>query len=291
MAVNQSQVDNILATASSDDPEVKLQNLEQEVELMKKSIKKLLIDLRERLNESDNPLTVLAQGGEIVAGLSGDDAARIGELENRTTEDAARIEELEKKVEELLARPEREFFDDVEEKPRRRPQAPVPHEREYESGIPDQRHLPQVPEVDTTTPLPAQLSGKQAADGKLCLHKVYQLFNWTKTAITKYGHDRLDIMLDSYQSIGYITKEAADEVKEIARIMPASLGEEHEVGADEFVSELYILNQILDPDDTSLDRDMIAVMMERDTKKGPSRRPKLPKDEPGEEWAHLIDKI
>jgi hypothetical protein len=98
-------------------------------------------------------------------------------------------------------------------------------------------------------------------------------------------------MLDSYQSIGYITKEAADEVKEIARIMPASLGEEHEVGADEFVSELYVLNQILDPEDTSLDRDMITVMMERDTRKGFTKRPKLPKEEPGEEWAHLIDKI
>jgi hypothetical protein len=98
-------------------------------------------------------------------------------------------------------------------------------------------------------------------------------------------------MLDSYRSIGYITKEAADEVKEIARIMPASLGEEHEVGADEFVSELYILNRIMDPDDTSLDRDMIAVMMERDSKKGFSKR-KLPnKEEIGEEWAHLIDKI
>jgi hypothetical protein len=45
--------------------------------------------------------------------------------------------------------------------------------------------------------------------------------------------------------------------------MPANLGEEHEVGPDEFVSELYALNRILSPNDTSLDRDMIEVMMEQ----------------------------
>ncbi len=288
MAVNQSQVDNILATASADDPEVKLQNLEQEVDLMKKSIKKLLIDIRERLNESDNPLTVLAQGGEIVAGLTPEDAAKIQEIEQRTQEDATRIQELEAKVEELLSRPAHEI---EKPSPNRQPRHPIEEEDEQIPEMPAEYALPRVPAVDPNTRFPANLPMKQEEDGKLCLHKVYQLFNWTKAAITKYGHDRLDIMLDSYQSIGYIRKEAADEVKEIARIMPASLGEEHEVGADEFVSELYVLNQILDPEDTSLDRDMITVMMERDTKKGYSKRPKLPKEEPGEEWAHLIDKI
>ncbi len=289
MAVNQSQVDNILATASADDPEVKLQNLEQEVDLMKKSIKKLLIDIRERLNEADNPLTVMAQGGEVIAGLTPADAARIQDIEQKTQEDAVRIQELEEKVEELLARPVGEVGKPASEKKQKR--FIEEDEDELIPEMPPEYALPRVPAIDPGTRFPANLPMQQEGDGKLCLHKVYQLFNWTKAAITKYGHDRLDIMLDSYQSIGYIKKEAADEVKEIARIMPASLGEEHEVGADEFVSELYVLNQILDPEDTSLDRDMITVMMERDTKKGFSKRPKLPKEEPGEEWAHLIDKI
>jgi hypothetical protein len=63
--------------------------------------------------------------------------------------------------------------------------------------------------------------------------------------------------------MGYITKESCDEIREISRLMPANLGEEHEVGPDEFVSDLYALNRILSPDDTSLDRDMIDVMMEQ----------------------------
>src|SRR5271169_5241371 len=62
MAVNQSQVDHIITAASEDDPEVKLQNLEREVDLIKTSIKRLLMDIRERMNELENPFTLTAAG-------------------------------------------------------------------------------------------------------------------------------------------------------------------------------------------------------------------------------------
>jgi hypothetical protein len=98
---------------------------------------------------------------------------------------------------------------------------------------------------------------------KLRLQKVYKLFKWTHQSVKKFGHDRLEIMLESYRAMGYITKESCDEIREISRLMPANLGEENEVGPDEFVAELYALNRILVPSDTSLDRDMIEVMMEK----------------------------
>ena len=63
MAVNQSQVDHIITAASEDDPEVKLQNLEREVDLIKTSIKRLLMDIRERMNELENPFTLTAGAG------------------------------------------------------------------------------------------------------------------------------------------------------------------------------------------------------------------------------------
>jgi hypothetical protein len=92
---------------------------------------------------------------------------------------------------------------------------------------------------------------------------VYKLFKWTHQSVKKFGHDRLEIMLESYRAMGYIAKESCDEIREISRLMPANLGEELEVGPDEFVAELYALNRILVPSDTSLDRDMIEVMMEK----------------------------
>jgi hypothetical protein len=143
---------------------------------------------------------------------------------------------------------------------------------------------------------------------KLRLQKVYKLFKWTTQSVKKFGHDRLEIMLESYRAMGYITKESCDEIREISRLMPANLGEEHEVGPDEFVAELYALNRILSPGDTSLDRDMIEVMMEKRQQEplpkeiiGGERvefagsslretRPAVKKDK-DEEWMNLPDRI
>jgi hypothetical protein len=137
---------------------------------------------------------------------------------------------------------------------------------------------------------------------------VYKLFKWTHQAVKKFGHDRLEIMLESYRAMGYITKESTDEIREISRLMPANLGEEHEVGPDEFVAELYALNRILAPNDTSLDRDMIEVMMEqrqepveKEAQKNPKidlsgmpareRKPSGNANEKDEEWMNLPDRI
>jgi hypothetical protein len=143
---------------------------------------------------------------------------------------------------------------------------------------------------------------------KLRLQKVYKLFKWTHQSVKKFGHDRLEIMLESYRAMGYITKESCDEIREISRLMPANLGDELEVGPDEFVAELYALNRILVPSDTSLDRDMIEVMMEKrqlDSSKeiGGGERPAFPrsilekkvsaarKTDKDEEWMNLPGRI
>ena len=101
MAVNQSQVDHILSTASADDPEVKLQNLQDEVDLLKKSVKKLLIDLRERMNEMDNPF-IIATALPPVAELPGKTDEKIAEIpepeiEEKLEKPAIRDEKKEEK--------------------------------------------------------------------------------------------------------------------------------------------------------------------------------------------------
>ncbi|MFZ1897018.1 MAG: hypothetical protein WAU51_02635, partial [Methanoregula sp.] len=97
--------------------------------------------------------------------------------------------------------------------------------------------------------------------------------------------------------------ESCDEIKEISHLMPANLGDENEIGPDEFVSELYALNRILSPNDSSLDRDMIEVMMEQRQQGLPAKErtdvPELPvkEREPSrntrkdEEWMNLPDRI
>jgi hypothetical protein len=328
MAVNQAQVDHIITAASEDDPEVKLQNLEREVDLIKTSIKRLLMDIRERMNELENPftLTAPAAGGAPGPAPSGlldtaevDEAkklaleAREAALDARKSQlDATQAKlESEKRAEEPANKPEpprqapagdRTHLIDDQVLALLRSQVAVP-QKSAGAGAASGMYAP-VP-----SPVPSPIPLLEPASEKLRLQKVYKLFKWTHQSVKKFGHDRLEIMLESYRAMGYITKESCDEIREISRLMPANLGEEHEVGPDEFVAELYALNRILSPNDTSLDRDMIEVMMEQRAQ-GPSskeiipsehpeltgsplreNRPAVRKREKDEEWMNLPDRI
>jgi hypothetical protein len=266
MAVNQSQVDHIITAASEDDPEVKLQNLEREVDLIKTSIKRLLMDIRERMNELENPFTLIASTGAASVQIpSSPDAggearrtaleAREAALDARESQfDATKSKNETEKKTDSLKEPEKNY--------------PPVNRYDTERMMLDEQMLTALRNqmtVSSAAVHPVKTAPPPAAplNEKLRLQKVYKLFKWTNQSVKKYGHDRLEIMLGSYQAMGYITKDSCDEIKEISRLMPANLGEEHEVGPDEFVAELYALNRILSPTDTSLDRDMIEVMMEQ----------------------------
>jgi hypothetical protein len=302
MAVNQSQVDHIITAASEDDPEVKLQNLEREVDLIKTSIKRLLMDIRERMNELENPFTLAATGTAGPADQSQDINADIDEAKKSALEAReAALDARESQMDATKAKMDTESKNELADK-KQGEQTPLAEDKR----VLDEQML---------TMLKSQMAGHQKAapsapvNEKLRLQKVYKLFKWTNQSVKKFGHDRLEIMLESYRTMGYITKESTDEIREISRLMPANIGEEHEVGPDEFIAELYALNRILVPSDTSLDRDMIEVMMEqrqqeqgvperkteenielptlsRADRKSPSRN-----KEKDEEWINLPDRI
>jgi len=257
MAVNQAQVDHIISTASADDPEVKLLKLQDEVELLKTSIKRLLIDIRERMNDMENPLTIGIQGSQ-----------GAGQGSNAASEQIKPI---------------------ISTQPAESLPEPVPpssdHEKSGHSENPEpQQGQPARGNEQVLTPrsyedelviseIKSQLSGMKVKNpqvrddssdqGKVRLQKVFRLFEWTTKNVRNYGHDRVDLMLESYRAMGYITDESAKLVKDIARLIPTTLGEIHDISADEYVSELYELNHILNPNDVTLDRDMIEVLMEK----------------------------
>ena len=316
MAVNQSQVDHIITAASEDDPEVKLQNLEREVDLIKTSIKRLLMDIRERMNELENPFTLAAAGGAPAHSPAANidtevDVAKKSAMEARE----AALDARESRLDATQAKIESEKrADAASEKPQPVRQAP-PEDRPHlvDEGVlallraqvaPHEKNPVAAAVIPATPATPTA-----PVNEKLRLQKVYKLFKWTHQSVKKFGHDRLEIMLESYRAMGYITKESCDEIREISRLMPANLGEENEVGPDEFVAELYALNRILVPSDTSLDRDMIEVMMEKrqlepsSKEIGSGERPAFSrsilekkvsaarKTDKDEEWMNLPDRI
>ena len=306
MAVNQAQVDHIITAASEDDPEVKLQNLEREVDLIKTSIKRLLMDIRERMNEMENPFTLTTtSGGSATSSSEGaDDSATAAKKAALDAKEAA-LEARESTLDAATkARQETDIRDSVSQKPEpEMTSASVPAQISESRSFQDEQMLSLLKNQLISNGGNKGALNIQAANEKLRLQKVYKLFKWTNSAIRKFGHDRLDIILESYRIMGYISRESCDEIKEISRLMPANLGEEHEVGPDEFVSELYALNRILSPNDSSLDRDMIEVMMEQRQQIVPAKENSMGQDlavkerEPArpsrkdEEWMNLPDRI
>jgi hypothetical protein len=257
MAVNQSQVDHILSAASADDPEVKLQNLQDEVDLLKKSVKKLLIDLRERMNEMDNPF-ILSPGLPPLAELPDKKAEEIPEIPEEIKLPEVEDEEEDKETgyseEEILSNLQ-ERYEEIREKARPVPADTMPSERPK-------------------------------------LQKLHQLFEWVSKIVKKYGHDRLEIMTGTYNKMGYISEESCRQINDMARLMPESIGEYHEISSEEFVSELYLLNRILIPEDSSLDREMIEVIMEKKDSEGTDTKQILKEDSGYEEdWIELLEKI
>jgi len=259
VGVDQAQIDKILAGASTDDPEARLDALEKELDFVKTSIKRLLIDLRERMNELDNPFTSAA------ASYTGSRA----ELPEIAPDD----EDTGSELPALDALPV--GLD--------RPANTVPGD--LGSGLFPPNLGAACLSGGGTAPLP---EAKPAPAGKLKLQKVHRLFAWVHQGCGKYGHEHMTIMIDAYGSMGYITEEVADQIREIMRMAPENRGEVEEIGPNEFVSELYVLNRILDPEDATLDRDMIEVLMLARHRTGEQGAPSR---DTGDTWIELLDRI
>lgn len=281
MAVNQAQVDHIISTASADDPEVKLLKLQDEVELLKTSIKRLLIDIRERMNDLENPFNA-GMGG---SGLSADTAQFTTALKGAAgaVESAAGALKASQEIrDEANAQHDAQVQHDVQvhhEGPgvttvqaTSSPQPVQPQQQDAGSiiriplntGNQDENMMAALRAQFASVPAQGlPVSKEPESAGKVRLQKVFRLFEWTSKTVKKYGHDRVDLMLESYRAMGYISDESAKLVRDITRLMPTTLGEMHEISADEFVSELYELNHIINPTDATLDRDMIEVLMEK----------------------------
>jgi archaellum component FlaD/FlaE len=275
------------------------------------------MDIRERMNELENPFT-------LTAGASGAPApvAQPQQSSHESEAEEAKKSAMEAREAALDARESK--LEASEAKIASEKKAGPAAGKDLSSPAPEEGRHPVVDE-QVLALLRAQVSGSQKSPAgatavpsappappeneKLRLQKVYKLFKWTNQSVRKFGHDRLEIMLESYRAMGYISKQSCDEIREISRLMPANLGEEHEVGPDEYVAELYALNRILSPSDTSLDRDMIEVMMEKRAQEPPAKEikngdvpefagpvlrevpPPVRKKEKNDEWMNLPDRI
>ncbi|MCT8337886.1 hypothetical protein FKB36_10420 [Methanoculleus sp. Afa-1] len=273
VGVDQAQIDKILSGASSEDPEARLDTLEKELDFVKTSIKRLLIDLRERMNELDNPFTsvgVSYAGNRIMPSY-----------------DAADDEQPDDETPTLDAMPKLDAVPKLDGIPA---DLGAPAAVGIE-GLGGDLFSPSLGEARPQETRTAALPQAKPA-GKLKLQKVHRLFEWVHRGCSRYGHEHMAIMIDAYRSMDYISEEISDQIGEIMRMAPETRRDVQEIGPNEFVSELYILNRILDPDDSTLDRDMIEVLMLSRRDGGLDGEKTSPQErKTGDAWIELLDRI
>ena len=273
MAVNQAQVDSIISSASSEDPEIQLLKLRDEVELLKTSIKRLLIDIRERMNDAENPL---------VQALKGNPVEFVGQHQSSPTPMEGYIDDYDEEPEIETKSESKTMSDEPEIMESADISGPMDSgglsmggggmsggnqmagvSSALSSLASEKGMLEALRNQLFTEKAPREEIKPKKAREKVKIQKVYSLFEWTSSNVKRYGHDRVDLMLESYKEMGHISDDHCKQVKDIARLMAPSIGEVHEMKADEFVLALYELNRILQPEDPGLDRDMLDVLIEK----------------------------
>ncbi len=248
MAVDQTQVDSYISAASAEDPASKLKNLEEEINLIKTSIKRLLLDLRDRMSEFQSfPQTTTISGDEAISQAPANaEEARKSALEAR--EAALEAREFQIEATETTSETDRN-----ENASPLKPDQPLESRKTVNERTVSAQTLFGVSTIPQQPPFPEPVS----------LQKAYRLFIWTQKAVKKFGQDRIEIMLESYRVMGYMPAKSRDEILGIVRLMPMDVGILQEVSAEDYVSEIYTLKRILTPDDTSFERDMIEILMEQ----------------------------
>lgn len=312
MAINQSQVDHIISAASADDPEVKLQNLQDEVDLLKKSVKKLLIDLRERLNETENPFIVSAMLHNSADAAPQLPTVKPGDAnaaqKSDTTAEPAKQEDTNTNTQSATASTEVAVPGQTDslQNPETAQGGMVPV-GDNGTGLAISGVVGGNLPADPNAAMNLAMLKKQIADieknamgvpdytepqDRPKLQRLHSLFEWVSRMVNKYGHDRLLIMIDTYCYMRYVTEDVSKQVKELSKLMPDSIGAVHEISSEEFVAELYVLNRIISPEDSSLDREMIEVLIDKKDQKEPGMLiPDITDQQSEEDWIKMLERV
>jgi uncharacterized protein YoxC len=239
-AFDQSDIDRLVASAESDTIESKVENLEQEVNEIKGSIKALLMDIRETMSVLENPF-------QDIQGIANISSAIINTTSKPTESDNS------------------DDYRDEEEANLRKVEANLHAEKMKESESDDIDM-----ELIEPTPKRPLEDLKQAAkmlpkipDSKLIdPMSFYKTIVWSKDMVEKYDYETIKELVEIFYLLGYIQSD----VKEIVLKLTEMLDKSNDL--DNAVMDLYRLYHILHPEDLSLDSKVLDyVLNENDTVK------------------------
>ncbi|MCS7118762.1 MAG: hypothetical protein RMH75_04465 [Archaeoglobaceae archaeon] len=243
--VDQTVVDQILAKATEDTEEGRLEKLEREVETLKGSIKRLLLDIRETMNKLENPFVNLQSLAE--ANIVPQSAPQIQIVPTNIPE--CKTEKEEKKEEKL-----QNLAEETEKIEDRRSEVEK-FEKKGEERMKAMFEAPVKPLIEKRE---AKIENLGVFDEKKELEfmTLFNLMEWVHSIVSRHSYETFKLLLEVFEMTGYINSRIKELMIKLADLVKVN-------GSKEVLIELYRLNRVLNPNDHSLDSDLLAFLLEK----------------------------
>ncbi|MDI9642277.1 MAG: hypothetical protein QXQ38_04485 [Archaeoglobaceae archaeon] len=251
--VDQAVVDEILAKAAEDTEEGRLEKLEKEVETLKGSIKRLLLDIRETMNRLENPFANLQSLAE--ANIVPQSAPQIQIVPTNIPLVGEEGEKGEEEFQEETGKDSQEFEEKEEEKQSIEELGKI--EDRSEDGM-------KVMQIAKPKELKEEREGEKIdnlrliTDTKKNLDFItfFNLMDWVQGMIAKHSYEAFKLILEVFEMAGYVRSDTKELILKLADLVKFN-------GAKEVLIELYKLNRVFNPGDRSLDSDLLALLLDK----------------------------
>ena len=215
------RISEIISDVEAEEPERRIFALEAELNELKGSIKKLLVDLREQMNNIENPFQDMRQLTTLIQPGVAPEVPSDEEGKEEEEEEAKRKEEEETKREEEETK-RKEAYEGLEE--------PIPI-----GGLKEELGGEKIKVKEKLTELidPFSLGG---------------LMEWTESMLKKYGRERFEEILDISHLTGYASDNIVNVIFKISRLYPDLSSSAEEINSNDLVIELHRLKSIFTKD-------------------------------------------
>ena len=277
--MDQSAINKIVMdSTATEDSSKRVEKLEKEVMILKGSIKKLIVDIREQMNNAENPFLNIQQlQMPAQAPVIKEDPIELDVPENPDLDDEEPGTKKSKPKnkgrkptkESGLGEDEEELEDeatgDRADRSARDREAGdrakgdlTRRDLEMINEFEEQKKMLEAMKSRTSAAGPASLTGSKRIDP----YTMNQIMDWTRMMLRKNGSDRMKDLLEMYVSTGYISEETKAIVQRMSKLMESEpTRPPKRLDIKECVSDLYTLYVILNPGDKDLDSKMLTVLL------------------------------
>jgi hypothetical protein len=259
-----------MSALSSQDQDKKIDAMEKELQILKGSIKKLMIDIREEINSVENPFLNLQQL-QAPAAKSEVKAMNVpASVMEDPFEDPVCLpaEEPEKVDEEKTVSNIQKPFPAEKPQPKKveveaPKEIPVKEETIMEESYPMEIEEPKM--LLTQMKESMKVNEERAAQNgprRLDPETIIKLMHWTRTVLLKNGTVRFYNLLDAYVAMGYLNADTKNTIEKMSRLVtPETDMAPKDMDIKECVGDMYTLFIILNPRDKELDSRMLGIML------------------------------